>query len=272
MGIAGKFGNTFAANLHIPQSINQQRTVAHSSGKVNIAFLFIIVTAGVHADNPRPHTLAIILGIVLTGRVSLFYKVPRYSRFDNIGRCVSHGDRTPRSFAGQSHLYRSAAPSVQFALHGETYTEFATISSQQAATYVVTISTGFGYQNPQGFLLVGIGYFEQAGESISIAPSVFAYRFAKGIFCFITGHGTGKACHRIALRSHKGKGITRKLESGSLFGNHTTAGVALRQHCVAESHIAIAHIKVNLHNRSILSSCPRAIIPLGCRICISGKL
>ena len=71
--VTGQFFHLLIANLRVPEGIHEHRTITHGSREVDIAFLFVEVTAGVHTDDPRPGALAI--GIVLRSLVFRLYEV-----------------------------------------------------------------------------------------------------------------------------------------------------------------------------------------------------
>ena len=59
LAVGGKFSHFFAANPFVPPGINQHRLIPHVGCKVDIPFLFVKITAGVHSDNPTPRAPSI---------------------------------------------------------------------------------------------------------------------------------------------------------------------------------------------------------------------
>ena len=61
LSIACQLSDTLIAYLLVPKGINEHRAVAHSRREVDVAFLFIEIATGIHANDPRPGALSIFI-------------------------------------------------------------------------------------------------------------------------------------------------------------------------------------------------------------------
>ena len=90
--------------------------------------------------------------------------------------------------------------------------------------------------------------FEKAGEGITFAPAVLADGFVQRIRSLVARRGTGKATHRLRLRTEERRGSVRESKTARLTLHHTDTGVFLGIELIAEGNVTVAHTEDDVHD------------------------
>ena len=233
LAVAGQLLHLLITDLRIPEGIHEHTAEAHGSREVDIAFLLVEVTAGIHADDPRPRTLAV--GIVLRSLVLRRHKVVGDGCLCDGSQRGTDGDGAPGRQGRQSHQRTDAPRAIHLFGQGEANLVLTILHVLQPTAHITTIGTRLGEEHPS------LGRLEQTGEGIAEAPAVLSHRVVGGIAGLVARGRPGKARHRLHLRTK---------ERGGTLRQHITAGLDLHdtRHRLTSTHpfridlITVGHV------------------------------
>ena len=144
--VSGQFLHLLIADLRIPESIHEHAAIAHGGREVDIPFLLVEITTGIHADDPRPRAFAI--RIVFRSLVLRLHQVVRNRRLHDGSQRLTDCDRPPRRHCRQRHQRRHSPSAVHLLCQREPYFIGIILLVHEPASYIASVCPRLRDQHP----------------------------------------------------------------------------------------------------------------------------